>query len=467
MSEINKIKVGILPCMADLYNKLFKPDCIEELKQFASSLPGAIGSELAQFEVGGLSSTQEQISAEAAKLAANGIDMLIIMLAPYCPSGAIVPAVTESKIPVLLWPAQTMYELDAQTFGPAQINLNHGVHAVQDIANVLRKQGKPFGILHRHYLEADFREEFEQWVKAAKAYTAFVKSNPIQVGGHFVNMFDLQIADAQFICDCGIKMTSYDLCGLKAQLELISDSEISMRVKDYENEFVISCDVSDEMLKTTARGELAIEAMMTKADSKACGINFQTLCNASDIGDAMHIAASRLMAKGKGYAGEGDWVTAAFIYAMQSALGAASFSEIFSVDYKGGRVLLKHWGEANTVMARQKAGMLKSQFNEDNKAQFCVADMEFMPGAATLINLNADPQGMGQLISIFGEIADDPMPNLPGPRALFKPQCPDIHKVLDDYAYNGGSHHIALVYGCAGGMLTKLSKLTGWSYLSL
>lgn len=468
MSVKNKIKVGILPGLADLYNRLFTQEIIEELKDFVASVPKAIDSELIEFEMGNLSSTQEQMKAEVAKLTAKDVDMIVLLLAPYCPSGAVVPGIMESRVPVLLWPAQTVYEFIPEEISASEIRLSHGVHAVQDIANVLRKRGKSFGILHGHFLEEGFRKEIEEWARAARVYSAFVKSNPVQFGGYFEDMLDLQIADAAFISDCGIKMATYDLPQLEAELKRVGDAEIKAQAKKYKDEFVIASDVTDEMLEATARGELAILAMMKKENSQACGINFQTLCNDLHIGDAMHVTASRLMAEGKGYAGEGDWVTAAFVYAMQSALGVASFSEIFSVDYKGDKVLLKHWGEANPEMARdKKAEIIKSVFNDQHKAEFCVMNMQFAPGPATLINLNADPQGEGQMISIFGEITEDAILNSTGPRAMFKPECSGIHEVLDEYAYNGGSHHLVLVNGCMESVLEKLSILTGWSYMSL
>lgn len=467
MSEINKIKVGILPGLADLYNRLFSQEVLAELETFIGSIPNAIGAERIEFEVGVLSSTEEQMKTEMARLTAKGVDLIVIVLAPYCPSGAVVPAVMGSRIPVLLWPAQTIYELIPGELNGSQVRLSHGVHAVQDIANVLRRYGKTFGILHGHHLEDGFRGIFEEWAKAARIYTAFVTSNPVQIGGHFENMLDLQIADSQFIADCGIKMTAYDLSQLEKAIKQADSTEIKTLVKKYKDEFAIASDVTDEMLEATARGECAVRALMEKVNSQACGINFQTLCNTLSIGDAMHVPASRLMTEGKGYAGEGDWVTAAFVYAMQSALGTASFSEIFSVDYKNGRVLLNHWGEANLAMAEGKARIIKSAFNDRHKTDFCAVDMQFSPGPATLINLNTDPQSKGQLISLYGNVLEDYLSNINGPRALFKPDCSDIHSVLDEYAYNGGSHHLVIVKGCAADVMKKLAILTGWSYLSL
>lgn len=463
----NKLKIGILPGLADLYNRLFSQEIINELKTFIAGLPKAIGSERIDFVIGQLSSTQEQMKAEATALAGGGVDLIMIVLAPYCPSGAVVPAVMESKVPVLLWPAQTVYELSPESLGSSEICLSHGVHAVQDIANVLRKRGKRFGILHGHFQEDGFCRRLEAWATAARMYMAFVSSNPVQIGGHFENMLDLQIADARFIADCGITMTAFNLPEVEAELKKADGGEMKRLVQQYREEFDVASDVTEDMLEATARGEIAVRRLMKKAEAHACGINFLTLCNEASIGDAMHVAASRLMAEGLGYAGEGDWVTAAFVYAMQSALGIASFSEIFSVDYKNARLLLKHWGEGNPAMAVGKAKLLKSTFTDQIKASFCVIDMQFLPGPTTLINLNADPQGAGQLISMSGHITDDFIVNPVGPRALFQPECPDLYAVLDDYAYRGGSHHLAMVKGDVEDILHNLSILTGWSYEAL
>jgi L-arabinose isomerase len=467
MKKANKLRVGILPGLADLYTRLFNQEVLDELKRFIASLPKVIDSKRIDFEIGRLSSTQEQMKAEAAQLAAQGVDLIVIVLSPYCPSGAVVPAVMESRIPILLWPAQTMYELIPESLTASQVRLSHGVHAVQDIANVLRKQGKKFGILHGHFREEGFCHEFEEWAQAARIYMAFASSNPIQIGGYFEDMLDLQIADASFISACGIKMTAYGLPEMEAGLKKVNNLHRKQLAAQYRDEFEVASDVTDEMLETTACGELAVRALMEKSHACACGINFLTLCNEHSIGDAMHVAASRLMAEGYGYAGEGDWVTAAFVYAMQSSLGRASFSEIFSVDYKNARLFLKHWGEGNPAMAAGKAKILKSVFKDHNKATFCVIDMQFFPGPATLVNLNADPQGMGQLLSLSGHISDDTIVNSLGPRTFFKPDCSDIRKVLDNYAYSGGSHHLTLVNGCIQDLLEKLSTLTGWSYKAL
>jgi len=466
-SLMNKIKVGILPGLADLYNRLFSQEIIDELNTFIAGLPEAIGSDRIDFEIGTLSSTQAELTDEISKLMDKEVQMILLVLSPYCPSGAVVPAVMKSRVPVVLWPAQTVYDFVPETIDSTGIRLSHGVHAVQDIANILKKHGKKFGVLHGHFREDDFCARLDEWAQAAAVYSFFAASNPVQIGDYFNDMLDLQIDDAAFIADTGIAVTEYNSAQLNAAMKQVAQADIQALAAAYRDEFTVASDITDAMLEATARGELAVRALMEKTRSQACGINFQNLCNDTNVGDAMHVVASRLMAEGKGYAGEGDWVTGAFVHAIQAGIGTASFSEFFSVDYKGGRVLLKHWGEANLAMAWEKPELTKSVFNDQNKAEFSVVSMQFAPGPATLINLNADPQGHGQMISIQGQVTEDKLFNVVGPRAMFKPACSKIHDLLDRYAYQGGSHHQVLVGGCSESILTKLSILSGWTYYSL
>jgi L-arabinose isomerase len=211
---------------------------------------------------------------------------------------------------------------------------------------------------------------------------------------------------------------------------------------------------------------VALRALLEHADSRACGLNFLELCNDEHVADGLHVAASMLMSEGLGYAGEGDWVTAVLVRGMQEGFGIASFSEVFSIGYDDNRLLLKHWGEGNFAMARAKPRLLASKFTDRQTAEFAIVDFEFEPGPAMLVNLNSTAEGRGQLVSIRGRIDEDPLPQIDGPRAVFKPDRDNVSDLLTDYAYAGGSHHLALVKGAPVDVLEKVCRLAGWVYRS-
>lgn len=53
------------------------------------------------------------------------------------------------------------------------------------------------------------------------------------------------------------------------------------------------------------------------------------------------------MARGKGYTGEGDILTAVLLGAISSVYRESTFTEMFCPDWKEDRIFLIHMGEAN------------------------------------------------------------------------------------------------------------------------
>ena len=459
-------KVGILAAYADLYNRLC-PGIKENLKQIFNMMLADFIVEGIDFVLSDVVSTQSQIERECKILIHQDIDLLIVALAPYCPSGALAPSLVSIDVPVVLWPAQTMYRLDPEKYDTDTLNYNHGVHAVQDLANVLRKQGRNFGILHGHWEQEPFRKELRSWAQAGAALGALQKAHPVQIGGHFADMLDLQIGGEEFIARLNIRHTEISRSEFSEQMQSVSQQQVARCLESYQSLFTLDASVKRGILEKAARGEAALREIMEKYQSCAFGLNFLELCNDRTIAEPLHVAGSVLMSEGYGYAAEGDWVTAGFVYAMQQAFGCASFSEIFSVGYADHRLVLKHWGEGNFRMGRQKPKLLPSTFSDQNQCEFAIVDFEFEPGAVTLLNLNSTAGGRGQLIAMTGSVSPDSLPRTNGPRGIFQPDHPDVCEFLSRYARQGGSHHLALVKGDQTRTAEKICDVTGWKYIRI
>jgi L-arabinose isomerase len=465
-SRADRFRVGILLPVADLYHRLW-PDIDHALEHLAGEVAGKLRSAGLDVLCGSVVSVPQQVAVASDELAGKGADLLLVAMAPYCPSGVLAPALIQSFVPMLLWPMQSILTLDPQNYDGEAIKLNHGVHAVQDLANVLGKARKPFGVIHGHQDQPDFLADLKSWAQAGRVIRAMQNANPVQVGGHFADMLDLQVGKDEFIWQIGIGVKAVSTCEFAGLLTKVTEAEIAERAERYRRTFQMGPSVDDLLLAKTARGDAALHAILTCADSHACGLNFLELCNDGQVADGLHVAASILMHDGLGYAGEGDWVTAMLVRGMQQGFGVASFSEIFTIGYADNRLILKHWGEGNFAMARAQPRLSSSKFTDRGTAEFAICDFEFEPGAATLVNLNSTDGGKGQLVSISGTITEDHLPKIDGPRGVFKPLCEDVRDVLTEYAYAGGSHHMALIKGSPVDVLEKVCRLTGWSYRRL
>ncbi|MBN1509743.1 MAG: hypothetical protein JW955_23045 [Sedimentisphaerales bacterium] len=465
-SQADRFRVGVLLPVADLYHRLWS-DIDYALQRLAVGVAERLRSAGLDVLCSSAVSTVQQATAACEDFDKNRVDLILVALAPYCPSGVLSPALVQSRVPVLLWPMQSLLRLDPPGYDAETIKLNHGVHGVQDLANVLGKASRPFGVIHGHQEQPEFPNRLKPWVQAGRILCSMRNANPVQVGGHFEHMLDLQVGGEEFVRRMDVVPEVVSAAEFAELVAGVPDEQIAERQEQHRRLFEIGLDVKATLQMKTARGEVALRRLLEHVDSYACGLNFLELCNDAGVADGLHVAASVLMSDGFGYAGEGDWVTAMLVRGMQQGFGVASFSEIFSIGYDDNRLLLKHWGEGNFAMARAKPRMLASKFTDQCTAEFAICDFEFEPGAVTLVNLNSTADGNGLLMAVTGTITDDHLPKIDGPRGVFQPDRADVSELLTEYAYAGGSHHMALVKGAPLEVLENVCRLAGWSYRRL
>jgi L-arabinose isomerase len=466
MNDKVKVKIGMVPLMADLYRRLI-PGLDEQIENFIKVVIQDLTDESLEIITGPVSCTEKEIRKTTQVLKEKNIDLLVLAHPSYCASGQIAPALLDNELPILLWPAQPMLKLVGSKYDEFTVNMNHGVHGAQDLANLLGRRGRPFGILHGHYQQPNFKNDLISWAKAGKTVRAMKSSNPLMLGGHFDSMLDLQLDSEPFLKQFGVNGREISFEEFIAIAKDVTDAEIKGKVDEYRLRFVTGEKVTDDLLKKTARHEWTVRKLMAKYDSRAIGINFQTLCNDKRIADGLHVAASMLMAENIGYGGEGDWVTAMMNHGLQSATGSTTFSEIFSVGYQDSRLVLRHWGEGNLNLSRSKPRLLYSKFADENTAEFVIADFEYQTGPVTVVNLNVSPSGCGRLITMTGKIEEESLSAVSGPRGIFKPDDGDIRDILTRYDTNGGSHHSTMVRGYVRDLVYKIARLTGWEHVRI
>jgi L-arabinose isomerase len=181
------------------------------------------------------------------------------------------------------------------------------------------------------------------------------------------------------------------------------------------------------------------------------------------------VAASRLMAEGVGFGGEGDLVATAATTMFNWLQPPASFTEIFTVDFAGNSLLMSHMGEANVAMARRDRRIplvvRPTPITRTRQRQMCLAT-SFEPGEATLVALAQGPGGWRVIVS-KGTVEDfGPLPALCVPHFKLRPSG-DVRQFLTAYAAAGGPHHNAVCFGDARRRLRLAAALVGAEYCEI
>ena len=171
------------------------------------------------------------------------------------------------------------------------------------------------------------------------------------------------------------------------------------------------------------------------------------------------LEASLAMARGIGYAGEGDVLTAAFVAALLASRPRTTFTEMFCPDWKRGLVYLSHMGEINHALLDGVA--------------WSAAPNPFIPlptplvgcgtltaGPVILADLAPAAKGEFTLIAIRGEMVAPEKPDTTRVGGYFRPSIP-LPEALRRYSMNGGTHHLAAVYDTPEAFFEQFAAFVG------
>ena len=179
------------------------------------------------------------------------------------------------------------------------------------------------------------------------------------------------------------------------------------------------------------------------------------------------LEASKALARGTGYAGEGDVLTANLVSAMLSVYPETTFTEMFCPDWQNDQIFLSHLGEANVDLYAAKGNLVAKPYNYSDTGSPAVAYGIFKPGPAILVNLAPIQDGKYRLVICNGicHAPEDPAP-VECIKGWFKPKK-NLPEFLETYSNNGGTHHSALCYNADPQVLLYFAKLMGFEAVEI
>jgi L-arabinose isomerase len=405
----------------------------------------------------------EDIAEALDRFEAGGADAVLVLLLSYSPSQIALPALRRARLPIVLWNTQELLAVD-QGYGLPELLANHGVHGTQDLANVLLRTGVPFRYVTSHLSDPGGLEELHDFFAAAAAVRRLRSSRIGLLGYPFPGMGDFAVDTTSLAgtlgCQC-VVLTMEDYIKRAAAAE---PEAVAGLMADYRRCYDVACDLTEFDLDATARAELALRGMATDHGLNALTYQFLAFGDDERTSTVPFVAASRLMAEGIGFGGEGDVISAAATAFLNWLSPPASFAEMFTIDFAGNSVFMSHMGEANTAMARRDRKIplvaRPTPITRTRDRQLALVT-SFEPGPATLATLTLGPGQRWRWIAAAVTIEDyGPLASLCVPHCKIKPKT-DVREFLTAYALAGGPHHNALCFGDARRRLRFAAELMG------
>ncbi len=388
-------------------------------------------------------------------------DALITLHLAYSPSLESIEALKNTQLPIIVMDTTPGYNFDPLQ-SPAEIMYNHGIHGVQDMCNLLIRNNKDFVITAGHMDHSDILDRIKHHMMAAKMASAMKNGRTGQIGHAFAGMGDFVVEPEIMKTSIGSSVIQIDPAGILDFLPGNDEPEIGKEMEKDRNLYDTE-QVDPSLHRQSVINGLALRRWIDKENLSAFTINFANVDRKKNLSAVPFLEISKLLAKGIGYAGEGDILTASLTGALFAAFEKVSFVEMFCPDWKNGTLFISHMGEMNLQLVEGKPRLTNMSYNFSDAEDTVVATACYMQGDAVLVNLAPGPDHGYNLIvapvTMLAEGANSKFSN--NIRGWMKPRIP-VADFLEEYSKLGATHHAALVYEADPAIILQFGKMMGW-----
>ncbi len=455
-----KAKLGLLP----LYLKLYD-DLDGTRRPRVDEFPRTIAAELEkrglQVVLAPVCRVQREFTAAVKKLEAQDVDAIVTLHLAYSPSLESSDTLAATKLPLIVLDTTPAY-----SFSPAQdpdeLMYNHGIHGVQDMCNLLVRNGKPFLIEAGHWQKSDVLDRVAALAAPARMAAAMRRGRVGLIGSPFKGMGDFFVPAAKLARNFGASVKKMDPETIKALLAAVAKKDVDAEAAEDLKLFAAD-GVSPEAHARSVRLGLAIRKWVEKERLTALTFNFVNMERKSGYPTAPFLEMSKAMARGIGYAGEGDTLTALLVTALAAAFPDTTFTEMFCPDCENNMLFLSHMGEVNWRLLEGKPVLREMAYTFSATDNPALVVGRLRPGEVVLTNLAPLAGDAYRLV-----VAPATMQPVGGTdrhagsvRGWFTPRLP-VAEFLAEYSRRGGTHHLAVTYTRDTRPIEMFGRMMGW-----
>jgi len=445
MISIRKPKIGLLGLMHGLYDKS-QPDLPAQQETFARGLANRL-SDVADVDFPGAAKDRALIEKYVKSFNEKEYDGIMVVNLLYSPGMRVVQAMQKNTLPLLLANVQPLPKVTRE-WNWRLLTTNQGIHGIQDTANMIVRAGIRPTIITEDWESGAFQSFFEDWALAASALQR-LKGMKVAIFGRMHDMGDILGDDAAFYRKLGLEVNHESIGAVYRIMEALSAKEIDKQVEEDSRNFAIDPLLPVESHRYAAALQLGFEKFMNEGGYVGFTAFFDIFKEDGRFKQLPILGASNLLAKGFGYAAEGDTNVLALTTIGHMLVGDPHFTEMYSLDFGRDAALLSHMGEGNWKIARKDRPIrLIDRFldigERDNPPTLVYSAQ---PGRATLISLVAVKGEEYRLVVSKGTILDtEEIPGIPMNYSFFKPDA-GIRRSMDAWLECGGTHHQVLFLG--------------------
>ena len=461
-----KPRIGILGIMQDLYDDMI-PGIAQRQEGYAAEIAAHL-SGVAEFIPSKAIKYREDAERAMREFEDSDLDGVMVVMLTYGPAMRVARLLSESRLPICLANIQPEPAV-TPAWDMADMTYNQGVHGAQDTANAMVRAGKRFHVLTDDWKSDSFRADVGRWARAAAAVTGW-KSLKTAIFGYAMNdMGDIRVDESALVRTLGPEIIAVAPGDLYRGMLEVGDAQVAEVIGFEDANFEIDPRLSREEREDHARMQVALEHILNDGGFGAYTAHFDAIGEDGRFSRLPLAAASSLMAKGYGYAAEGDILTACLVSAGHTLIGDAHFTEMYAMDFPSDSILQSHMGEGNWKVARsdRPVKLIKRPLGIGRLADPPTFLFQLQPGPATLATLVSLEGDRFRLVVAEGENLDSQeLPALEMPYGQFRPAS-GLRACLNGWLRAGGPHHEVMNLGHHAAAWRDFCQLAGIEFVQV
>ncbi|GII25998.1 L-arabinose isomerase [Planosporangium mesophilum] len=332
------------------------------------------------------------------------------------------------------------------------MNLNQAAHGDREFGFIQTRLGVARKTVAGHASDPALVARIAGWARAAAGYDHLRALRLARFGD---NMRDVAVTEGDKVeaeLRFGVSVNTYGVNDLVDVVDAVCDDAVDALVVEYADAYRLAPELArggdrHDSLRYAARIEVGLRRFLTDGGFGAFTTNFEDL---GGLRQLPGLAVQRLMADGYGFGGEGDWKTSALLAAVK-AMGAgtgrgASFMEDYTYHFGPGepKILGAHMLEVCPSIAAAQPSCEIHPLGIGGREDPVRLVFDATPGAGVVIGL-VDLGDRFRFVANEIEVVapDQPLPNLPVARAVWKP-APSLATSTESWLIAGGPHHTVL-----------------------
>ena len=381
---------------------------------------------------------------------------VITWMHTFSPAKSWILGLQEFRKPLLHLHTQFNREIPYDTIDMDFMNENQAAHGDREYGHIFTRLGMERKVIVGFWDDAGVQGKIGEWMRTA---IGVIESSHVRVMRIADNMRNVAVTEGDKVeaqIKFGWEVDAYPVNEIADAVKDVSKGDIDTLVEEYYDKYEILLEGRDEKefrdhVAVQAGIEIGFESFLQEKNYQAIVTHFGDLGSLTQLPG---LAIQRLMQKGYGFGGEGDWKTAAMVrvmkimtQGMKDAKGT-SFMEDYTYNMVPGKegILQAHMLEVCPTIADGPISIKEqplSMGDREDPARLVFTAKTGPAVATSLIDLGDRFRLIINCVDC--KETEKPMPKLPVATAFWTPQ-PDLYTGAQAWILAGGAHHTAFSY---------------------